>query len=197
MNINAIVIGFGPIGQEVCRRVRTAGWNVKYVGRTTGTYRVGLDGQLISPPLPPLGSFGSQDLIDLSDVQIAFLTIPASFEGKVARDYLALLLRAGIPVVTCEKSALAYYPSYLSSELGAGTASVGGGIHMLPFLRERYRARKDIVAHIVLNASLNCIFSERNTLEMSIKPARELHLIEPGEHTTLAVLNGEIVDAFF
>ena len=130
--------------------------------------------------------------LDLRGISIAFIAIPPSFKGQVSRNYVISFARRGIRMVSCEKSLFAYYPNYLDSV--GHTAAVGGGSHLLPFLKEQVRARYDVIVHIILNATLNFIMSSEKNIDEATMEAVGLHFAEPEAGGCLVTINNEILD---
>ena len=117
------------------------------------------------------GLAGGWKSLNLKDISIAFIVIPASPGGKTSREYATFFARRDIKVVSCEKSLFAYYPTYLESF--SFTALVGGGSHLLPFVKEQVRGRYDVTVHLILNATLNFIMSSRKRMKSSVADAVE------------------------
>src|SRR4051812_25081521 len=75
------------------------------------------------------------------DPMAVFIAISTLDTGEAARDYMMHCIDERIPVITCEKGALAYYSKDLRRHLDriGHSATVGGGTMMLDYSRKRRR----------------------------------------------------------
>jgi len=132
--------------------------------------------------------------------EAVFLAISTLDKGEAARDYILACVKAGIPVITCEKGALAYHAEVLKPHLDkiGWSAAVGGGTRMLKYVIERHLANKQVEINAVLNGTLNFIFDEmrhgRRSFNDICTEVYELGYAEPGAIDTLSLINGELVD---
>ncbi len=121
--------------------------------------------------------------------EVVFLAIPTRDEGHIALKYTLEATEMGIPVVTCEKGALAYHFQSLSPHLSriGYTATVGGGSGMLDLLKFSHFGFKKI--HAIINGTLNFLLSGG-----SLSEALRLGLCEPGSTGLSAVVHSELRD---
>jgi homoserine dehydrogenase len=135
--MRAFIVGKGRIGSALGKELESRGWEVSF--------------------------FTSQDdratfLRRAMQSDIVALAIDTRDDGAIARSFLLEALRAGIPVVTCEKGALANYFEELEPYLLriGYTATVGGGSRLLSLLRRPLKR----LAYIrgVVNGTLNFLF---------------------------------------
>lgn len=140
--------------------------------------------------------------------QAVFIAIPTINEyhalgnfGKAALGYILDCMKLGIPVITCEKGAFAYYYRDLLPSIDkiGFTATVGGGTQMLKYLRDRrVDTQNDVRIDAVLNGTLNFIFDEvargGRTLGEACEEAMHLGYAEPGAKTPQGLINGEMSD---
>lgn len=141
-----------------------------------------------------------ENLLEREKPDCVFLAISTLDKGEAARDYVLACMRVGIPVVTCEKGALAYHSEVLQpyfSEIGFN-ATVGGGSRILEYLQSWHFAAHKAEIHAVLNGTLNFIFDEvrryGRTLDEACASAIKLGYAEPGTRDTLDLLNRELLD---
>jgi homoserine dehydrogenase len=193
MNAKVFIVGHGNIGQELTRQLQSLGWDIAYIAKSEGVYALKPDSTLSLIRKWGGDRHANLAVLNLRETRVAFLTIPASARGWASREYATFFARNRIGVVSCEKSLFAYYPTYLES-FGC-LASVGGGSHILPFLKEHVRGRHDVSVHAILNATLNFVMSGEDNVESRVAKAVEYGLVEDGTHDHLAVINGEIRDA--
>ncbi len=142
-------------------------------------------------------SFSS--LLEQHKPEAVFLTISTLDKGEAARDYILTCVNAGIPVITCEKGALAYHAGVLKPHLDkiGFNATVGGGTMMLGYLKGRHFENKQVDIYAVLNGTLNFIFDEiarGRSLGEACEEARRLGYAEPGANGPLSLINGECRD---
>lgn len=125
------------------------------------------------------------------------ITISTKDDGQAATSYILEALRAGKPVVTCEKGALSEHFSKLRPYLNriGYTATIGGGSGMLNLLKTPLRVSE---IQGVVNGTLNFLgwaIDEGYTLAEAITGACQLQLVEPGAETITAIVNAELCDA--
>jgi len=179
------IIGYGRMGSEFARSIRERGFEIGTIVRTSGVYT--LDGEKVSE----LDDW----LVHFRKIDIAALCIPTVDDGRTAFEYIAALVKKGIPVVTCEKGALGNYFSELKDWLDkiGFRASVGGKTGMASWLRENMTPTVREI-HAVLNATMNFTFDGvggGRILEQVIEEAKTLGYTEPKTVTPLEVINKE------
>jgi homoserine dehydrogenase len=192
MNIDTCIVGYGGIGQELAHQVKKYGWNIRYIMKSDGVYIIHQDGTL---SLLRKWSWSLEmDFaeLDFRGVSIAFIATPPSAGGKLAYEYACLFARWNIKIVVCDKSLIAHYHMYMDSN--GGTATVGGGSHILPFLKGHIRGRTDVLVHLVLNATLNFIMSSEKNMDEAVAEAITAHMAEPKAGGCLVTFNNEITD---
>src|SRR3989344_7683683 len=151
MTIKAGIIGAGRIAQHLQLRLEKQNWEVIFslcqnayvLGQKTHERKEeSLSELLRSLPMKP---------------DIMFLAIPTVNRGEAARDYIQDCVNMGIPIVTCEKGALAYHAKVLDPSLNliGFTAAVGGGTQLLRYVRDRRLNKRKVKIHAVLNGTLN------------------------------------------
>jgi homoserine dehydrogenase len=135
-------------------------------------------------------------LLKSKQIQAVFIAISTLDKGEAARDYILASVKAGIPVITCEKGALAYHAEILKPHLDkiGFSATVGGGTRMLKYVAERHLAGKQAEIHAVVNGTLNFIFDEIRRGGRSLGEACKLGYAEPGASDPLSLINGELRD---
>ena len=181
-----LIIGYGTIGSALHETLLSDGrWDVTCLLN-------GRQGWLTGTP----GTFKKPEPIDLNrileKVQLDFLAIPTKDDGVTAKRYMKDALERKIPVVTCEKGALANHFNALEPDLdkiGYG-ATVGGGSGIIDFVRSRrsYRTRE---AHVILNGTLNFIWTglqEGMPLERAVMEARAKGFADPGEEDPVRLI---------
>ena len=166
------LIGHGTIGREVERQLAAQGGRLAFIA-------------------------GRDRTKDYPDVDVVFLAIPTLDDGSEARRYIELFTGRGVPVVTCEKGALANFYSELRPRLDriGLSATVGGGTRMLPKTKAKMDSHVSSV-HAVVNGTLNFIMDGMATghpLDEVVRQARERGYAEPQASSALEVLNGEAV----
>ncbi len=140
------------------------------------------------------------DLIAHERPQAVFLAISTLDRGQAARDYILKCVEYGIPVITCEKGALAYHAEVLKPHLSkiGFSATVGGGTRMLKYVVDRHLVGKKVEIHAVINGTLNFIFDELRHSGRSIgEVCNEVFksgYAEPGANDSLSLINGELKD---
>ncbi|MFA6602037.1 MAG: hypothetical protein WCT02_04240 [Candidatus Paceibacterota bacterium] len=176
----AIIIGAGGIAKHLAVRLESQGITVYSVGRNQAVQFSGL--------------------LEAEKPHAVFLTISTLDKGEAARDYILTCIKARIPVITCEKGALAYHAKTLKPHLGkiGFSATVGGGTRMLKYVAGRHLANKQVEISAVVNGTLNFIFDEirrgGRSLGEACKEACKLGYAEPGATDPLSLINGELKD---
>lgn len=182
MKNKVAIIGGGAIAKHLSARLESKGVNVCFSLRRNHT----------EP------SF--ETLLAQEKPQVAFLAISTLDKGEAARDYILACVKAGTPVITCEKGSLAYHAKVLRPHLDkiGYSATVGGGTRMLKYVKERHLADKKVEIHAVINGTLNFIFDEiqrgGRSLGEACKEACKLGYAEPGASDPLGLVNGELED---
>ena len=94
-------------------------------------------------------------LLRSEQIQAVFIAISTLDKGEAARDYILTCVEAGIPVITCEKGALAYHAKVLKPHLDyiGFSATVGGGTRMLKYVQDRQLTGKQVEIHAVVNGT--------------------------------------------
>jgi homoserine dehydrogenase len=179
------IIGAGHIGSELYRRAKSLNWDIEFVLRSDGVYRN------LNEKVDGLENYTNY----VDDIEIGFLAIPTLDDGKRAFEYMNFLLEREIPMVTCEKGALANYFSKLEPRLDkiGYSATVGGGTRLLGYSEERMSSAVREI-HAVINGTLNHIFdqvSRGRSLGEVVDETKTLGYSEPGAETALDVINKE------
>ncbi len=177
------IIGAGRIGTHLKIRLGSEGHAVSFLPRMTRTAAAFLRA------------------LDAEAVEAVFLTISTRDTGEAALSYILACMQAGIPLITCEKGALAYHCDVLKPYLKkiGFNATVGGGTRMLRYAADRYsNSDGPIEFKMVLNGSLNFIFDEMSgdgrSLFEACMEADERGYTEPGAHDPLSLVNSELRD---
>ena len=130
-----------------------------------------------------------------------FIAIPTPDwdKGRIAKIYILSCVESGIPVITCEKGALAYHADVLKPHLSkiGFSATVGGGTRMLKYVQGKHLAGRQVKISTVLNGTLNFIFSQMKcgtTLDEACRHAIRLGYAEPGADDPISLINGELRD---
>lgn len=168
----AIIIGNGSIGSELQRQIGVLGWEIVAVVDRGDLWR------------------------DLS-ADVVFLAIPTD-GGENALQYIEHFVNKNVPVVTCEKGALAHHFEKLMPHLDkiGFSATVGGGTRMISYLRGRMPEKIDSIKG-VLNGTLNFIFSKLSdgiSAEDVLKKVLEKKYAEPGATSFEEIIKGELGD---
>ncbi len=137
-----------------------------------------------------------EELLAREKPQAVFVAISTLDKGEAARDYILASVKAGIPVITCEKGAFAYHAKALLPHLDkiGFSATVGGGTRMLKYVAGRHLADKQVEIHAVVNGTLNFIFDSEQSLGEACGEASRLGYAEPGASDPLSLINGELKD---
>ena len=175
------IIGAGKIATHLAARLRSKEHEVCFL----------LGRSMVQRPL--------NQVLEEVNPDAVFLAISTRDTGEAARDYILACLDAGVPVITCEKGALAYHAELLKPHINCigYSASVGGGTMLLRYLQGRHLTDEPVEIHAVLNGSLNFIFDalgRGRSLGEACEEARRLEIIEPGATDPLAIINGELKD---
>lgn len=175
-----LIIGAGKIGKHLWHRLLAGSHDVSFIHRNTA------------------GDPRSE--IARTKPDAVFLAISTLDNGEAALSYITTCLKLGIPVITCEKGALAYHADKLIPHLDqiGWSATVGGGTMLGPYLRGRNPRNQKVAISAVLNATLNFIFDEvrrgGRTLGEACVEAMRLGYAEPGSNGPLDLIHGEIED---
>lgn len=175
------IVGMGGIGKHLWRKLDSRGINIGFAQSRSGE-----------------PSFESN--LEHYKPHAVFIAIPTFDEGEAARDYMLTCVKAGIPVITCEKGSLAYHAEVLRPhlEMIGCSAAVGGGTRMLKYIESRRFCDRRVEIHAVLNGTLNYIFDEirrgGRTLGEACLEAERLGYAEPGAKDPLSLINGELKD---
>lgn len=188
------IVGTGKIARHLDRRLAEREWEVlftsnrrEYVYPTGGGYAWDGHGTASERAEHLLGT--KPDLV--------FLAISTNDQGQDAFGYITTFVNAGIPVVTCEKGALAHYDLSARLPYLGFTAAVGGGTQMLRYLADRRPISTVVEINGVFNGTLNYIFHQVSagaTLATACEEAKELHITEPGADDPLSIVNAEMGD---
>ena len=178
------IIGVGNIGLELRGKLGLLDWDVEFVLKSDGVYKN-------EQKIDVLENYLSY----CESVDVVFLAIPTSDDGKVASDYIYNIVNKNIPVVTCEKGALSNYYSRLEPYLDkiGYSASVGGGTRLLNYA-ETMMSEDVTSMHLIVNGTLNYIFeqmSKDESIGEAVKNAQRLGYVEPGATDILDIINGE------
>ncbi len=196
--VKAIIIGNGSIGTELKRQIegsmKDLGWSIGYVFSIDKILNA--EGEAVDEI-----SNWRKYALEGGEKMIAFLAIPTD-NGKTAFEYISYFADKGIPVITCEKGALAGNFQELLPYIKSGrlsiSATVGGGTRMLSYLNGRTHGGT-IIGQVdsivgVLNGTLNYIFSCLSTgesRESVLKEVLERKYAEPGAATFEEIIKGE------
>lgn len=187
------IVGKGNIGSELHAKLSAKecakDWNVKWMMSSQGFFQDLAGKQKIGE----VKDYDSK-VVGLNAV---FLAIPTLDNGEMALRYMRSALKAGVPVITCEKGALSNYYSELEGavrghRIGYST-TVGGGSRLLRYLQERMGPQVQEV-HAVVNGTLNYIFeglSKGRSLGEVVEETKKLGYAEPGAKHPLEVINKE------
>ncbi|TAN58183.1 hypothetical protein EPN15_01820 [Patescibacteria group bacterium] len=183
------IIGFGNIGKNIYEKVKEKGWKVEFVINSKGVFPEKFSG---IPEKESLDSFFRHGRY----VDLVFLAIPTLDDGKIAKNYIDLFIKNGIPVVTCEKGALSNYFIKLKPHLSrvGFSATVGGGSGMIQFLQQRFSSGTREV-HTVLNGTLNYIWDDLkmgNPLGHIVEEITKLGYTEPGKSDPYDIILREV-----
>lgn len=182
MSTSVVIVGSGAIGNHLAERLVVKKINPVFFNRIDGSKKT------------------FEKFLDEHQPRAVFVAISTKDKGTAARDYILESITASIPVITCEKGALAYHADALSRNLSwiGYSAAVGGGTMMLNYLRSRHLTDRKLEIHAVLNGTLNFILDEVNRGERSLAEACteaiSLGYAEPGAVDPLSLINGELRD---
>lgn len=176
------IVGLGSIGNHLAVKLTQEEIDVCFVHSSTMT-RVPFE-----------------TLFDEESPDAVFLAISTKDTGEAARDYILTCVKMGIPVITCEKGALAYHAHVLQPymHLIGHNATVGGGTQMLKYMQGRHLDTcGPVLIQAVVNGTLNFIFDEISrgrSLDEACREACKLGYAEPGAKGPLSLINGELRD---
>lgn len=179
--MNVGIIGSGSIATHLNGRLELLGIKTSYMLKSNEQFK-------------------SVEYLDQHNPRAVFLTISTKDHGEAARAYMLECVERGVPVITCEKGALAYHAKDLKKyiELIRFSAAVGGGTKLLPYIKGRLITGYPTRIQAVLNGTLNYIFHEMQqsgrALGEACDEAQKLGYAEPGANTIAALLNGELKD---
>ena len=178
MNIG--IVGIGNIGKELYEKVINRGWEVGFISNSKGVYS-GLDQK---------SRFDSWNEA-CHEINLAFLAIPTYDSGQTAFSLINEFIDRRIPVVTCEKGAMADYYAELKSKrhLIGYTAAVGGGTKMLSHIKF-HKPEKIAEIHGIINGTLNYLFRGDDIEKRAIE-AKKMGLPEPGADSILQIIKQE------
>lgn len=189
------IIGYGNIGQGLHRFLSGATgdvtWNVRWVARRSGVYAGGV--KVAEPTALCEKAF-------VRDLDIVFIAIPSEGFGRDSYHYLRFFLRAGIPVITCEKAALAdnfWHLYWYYRDLLRYNATVGGGSGILAALSADPWGIVELRG--VVNTTLNVMrqaMGKGMILRDAIEHVRTRQLVETGNGDASTLLNAELWDTF-
>lgn len=178
------IIGAGGIGRRLNERLREHGNEVCFSIREST--------RDLFPPFNQVLSEKKPDAV--------FVAISTLDRGEAARDYILACAEASVPVITCEKGALAYHAEALQpcSNLIGYSAAVGGGTGMLEYVKRRHPNEQLMNISVVLNGTLNFILDAMQgrgrTLGEACEEASKLGIAEPGNDGPQGLINGELTD---
>ncbi len=199
-----MVVGPGNIGNEVIRQLGQAhvaerlGLNTapSFIIRSAGIY--GPDGQTQT------GHANIEEISDVDMPDVAFIALPSTDDGEVAKGYISNVLESGRIAITAEKGAMANYFEELRQQSGdfdrlGFNATVGGGTRMLELAKSYCHDVDNITqVHLALNGTLSAIMSMiapkegyGMSLGQAVHQAVELNYAEPGSASPLDVIRAE------
>ena len=129
--------------------------------------------------------------------EFAFVAIPTKDKGENALKYIQFFLSKGMRVITAEKGSLAYHYATLFpylSKIGRA-AACGGGTDMVHDLVRRRLWDEDVTVSLVINGTLNYIWSGLNagrSFGAVVNEAKRHGYAEPGNSDPVGLINGEI-----
>jgi hypothetical protein len=168
------IIGGGGIARNLETRIKKKDWKISWIGGRSS--------------LPPLAE-------RLKGVDLVFNAMSTLDDGAAAYGENLAFVSRDIPVVTCEKGSWAAYGRHLWQwrHLIDANAACGGGSELMRYVASLALTR--VLIEVVLNASLNFLFSYSGSIDEACVAAQERHLLEPGEGSVLARINSELFDA--
>lgn len=181
------IIGFGNIGKRLYEKLTNNGWIVVFVVTSKHVFT-----NSINTPKDRSDNWLSY----CHSVDLVFLAIPTLDDGRTALNYITALMAKGIPVVTCEKGALANYFAELKPKLSCigFSATVGGGSGIVQFLNHRFFTGT-LEVHTILNGTLNYIWDDLkmgNPLGHVVEEIKNLGYTEPGDDDPISIILNEI-----
>lgn len=186
MNINCGIIGYGCVGKELSEDVKREGWGIAWVAKRAG---------LFTGDLQPIG--GPETLFKKrahEKINIVFNALPSVGDGAFSHRVMLHFLHLGIPVVVCEKAALAHRFDTLFRHrtLLRFSAAVGGKSGIIPALLAEPHSIERIYG--VVNTTLNFVWQSLffgMSIEEALREASRNELVEPGGKTPEEILNAE------
>ena len=182
-----MLIGAGGIGSVLHSRLKELHYEVPYVVRSSGIYpNLSLESKIsVREEYPKY----------LINVDAVCITAPPLDDGLVAYHIMKKILENRMPVVTCEKGALANFFQELEGNLDriGYSATVGGNSGILQYAKERMNPKVEGI-HAIINGTLNYILDELSQgkdLGKVVEEAKRLGYAEPGPDGPLDVINKE------
>ena len=178
--MNALIVGPGKIGRALSPFLNSLGWTASmFAGRKAGS------------------DFHQA----LRSVDVVFLTISTKDKGEAALAFISVCIEEGVPVVTCEKGALAYHYETLKPHLSkiGYSATVGCESNMLTLIGSLHHSHDPIQEiSAILNGTRNFIaWAIQNgcSPEKAVEMARSRGLCEPGQTDLASTFDAERRDA--
>jgi homoserine dehydrogenase len=193
----SMIIGKGVIGSALEQMLRSKGdWAIHATCNSRTFWNAA--GQS-----SPIASIDDIILKMSSAIEVVFLAIPTMGHGEIAFNCIVRIVKSlGLPVVLCEKAALAYNFGALMRQTDQKlrfSATVGGGCHLIEEAKLRLRRGKDTTVHAALNASLSftcdTMMRMRASLPEALMLARENQCLDSSSATDLEALNIELHDS--
>lgn len=184
----SLLIGFGNIGKEILNQIPDDKVSIKKILKTDGMFDLSLK-----------KICDKSDWKDnVSDIELVFIALPSIGKGETAFEYEKFFLEKNIPVITCEKSSIAYNFDFLKKykDIFLYTASVGGGTGMLKIISD-YSLEKISEISGVVNGTLNYIadsLKKGRTKDEVIKEVLEKGFAEPGYEKFEDIVASELID---
>lgn len=177
--MNALIVGRGRIGQALSVLLpehEISRWQVEFF-----------------PGYAPDRKL--YEMLDRADA--LFVAISTRDNGEAAFNYIWQGMKAGLPVVTCEKGALAFRFLELKDHLPrlGYTATMGSGSRLLHTLKRAAKPINKIEG--IISGSINYIFWSSHhgcNLDATIETARKLELLEPGPDDLERIFRAELDD---
>lgn len=196
----ALIIGNGSIGSEIKRQIE--GQMMKHGWSVAAVFSIDKILDAKGMALDDISNWKTFAASPMADV--VFLAIPTD-GGETALAYIEYFTGQGIPVVTCEKGALAHHfpklQAYIQKKMLGYAATVGGGTKMLPYLNGRLlggtMAQNIDKITGVLNGTLNYMFSRLSAgadKATVLSEILEKRYAEPGASTFETIIAGEMGD---
>jgi len=178
-----VIVGAGKIGKHLAGRLEALGFECHLFTRKIKDFKF------------------FEQFLDQVDPLAVFLTISTKDKGETALGYIQSCIICSVPVITCEKGALAYHFKDLQSDMGwiGYSATVGGGTKLLEYIQGRFWDDQNVEIYAVLNGSLNFFFDEINKgkkYEQVYEEMLCLDIAEPEAIDPLSFLNKECLDLY-